>query len=486
MNKVIFLIFGYLTSLLFPPYFFFPFGFIIFPFLCHYTDYKQNNLKKNITFTNIFLFSIGFFTNFLFWIQNPFYVFEDTKKLFFLSFILIILLGLIFTCIFLIIIKFNKYLPTIFKIPIIFVLSEYIIANIFYGFPWVSFSLIVSSNEYCSFILKNFGTLITSYIVIQLFCLPYLFIKIDLYKFFLKTFSLFCLIPLILIILYHNFKHRDLALFEEKLNFQIIQLNHQNQALDNNSIVKMDTIISYIYKSNAELIIFAENNYPYLIDDLKIDKIQSVLKRNQTVIIGGTRIEDSKYFNTFLNITHDKVKYFDKKILVPFGEFLPFRDFINFFEPISGLIDYQTGQTQRIIKLNSKINYIPIICYEIIFYWKIVNNFNRNSNFIINITNDSWFGNLLGPYQHFYFSKIRAAEFNKPIIRVSNNGISGIVDNNGKIIMTTNLNTQHSSNHSIYLNNNINYFKTHNVIKIYFFILVFLSFLFNQKKNEHR
>ena len=237
------------------------------------------------------------------------------QKNYFLSFILIILLFLIFTCIFLIIINFNKYLPTIFKIPIIFVLSEYIIANIFYGFPWVSFSLIVSSNEYFSFILKNFGTLITSYIVIQLFCLPYLFIKIDLYKFFLKTFSLFCLIPLILIILYHNFKHRDLALFEEKLNFKIIQLNHQNQTLDNNSIAKMDTIISYIYKSNAELIIFAENNYPYLIDDLKIDKIQSVLKRNQTVIIGGTRIEDSKYFNTFLNITHDKVKYFDKKFL---------------------------------------------------------------------------------------------------------------------------------------------------------------------------
>ena len=486
MNKVTFLIFGYLTSLLFPPYFFFPLGFIIFPFLCHYTDYKQNNLKKNITFTNIFLFSIGFLTNFLFWIQNPFYVFEDTKNLFFLSFILIILLGLIFTCIFLIIIKFNKYLPTIFKIPIIFVLSEYIIANIFYGFPWVSFSLIVSSNEFFSFILKNFGTLITSYIIIQLFCLPYLFIKIDLYKFFFKTFSFFCLIPLILIILYHNFKHRDLVLFEEKLNFQIIQLNHQIQTFDNNSIAKMDTIISYIYKSNAEVIIFAENNYPYLIDDLKIDKIQNILKKNQTVIIGGSRIEDNKYFNTFLNIRHDKVKYFDKKILVPFGEFLPFRDLINFFEPISGLIDYQVGQTQRIIKLNSKINYIPIICYEIIFYWKIINNFNVNTNFIINITNDSWFGNLLGPYQHFYFSKIRAAEFNKPIIRVSNNGISGIVDNNGKIIMTTKLNTEHSSNHSINLNNNINYFTTHNVVKIYFFILVFISFLLNHKKNENR
>ena len=53
---------------------------------------------------------------------------------------------------------------------------------------------------------------------------------------------------------------------------------------------------------------------------------------------------------------------------------------------------------------------------------------------IINLTNDSWFGQLSGPYQHFYFARLRAAEFNKPIIRVSNNGISAAVDNLGNIL----------------------------------------------------
>ena len=69
-----------------------------------------------------------------------------------------------------------------------------------------------------------------------------------------------------------------------------------------------------------------------------------------------------------------------------------------------------------------------------------LNKFNNKSHFIVNITNDFWFGDYLGPYQHFYLTKIRAAEFNKPIIRVSNNGISAVIDNNGAILNITQLN----------------------------------------------
>ena len=81
-----------------------------------------------------------------------------------------------------------------------------------------------------------------------------------------------------------------------------------------------------------------------------------------------------------------------------------------------------------------------MICYEIVFYWKLLNKSNYKSDFIVNITNDFWFGKYSGPYQHFYLTKIRAAEFNKPIIRVSNNGISAVIDNNGKILNNTELN----------------------------------------------
>ena len=115
-----------------------------------------------------------------------------------------------------------------------------------------------------------------------------------------------------------------------------------------------------------------------------------------------------------------------------------------------------------------------MICYEIIFYWKIINNKNINSDFIVNITNDTWFGKYLGPYQHFYFSKLRASEFNKPIIRVSNNGISGIINSDGKIISFIELNKSRSIRLNINFKDNNKYYKMHYYLNIYLLIILLL------------
>ena len=82
---------------------------------------------------------------------------------------------------------------------------------------------------------------------------------------------------------------------------------------------------------------------------------------------------------------------------------------------------------------------------------------NNNGSFIVNITNDFWFGDYLGPYQHFYLTKIRAAEFNKPIIRVSNNGISAVIDNNGRVLNKTKLNNTEKFKHKLFIILMINY-----------------------------
>ena len=171
---------------------------------------------------------------------------------------------------------------------------------------------------------------------------------------------------------------------------------------------------------------------------------------------------------------------------MPFGEFLPLRQYIDFLSPISGSFDFSPGSKDRLIFLDDKISYIPIICYEIIFYWKILNEFNFNSNFIVNITNDIWFGKYSGPYQHYYLTKLRAAEFNKPIIRVSNNGISGIIDENGNTLDLINLNTVGSSNFSLPINSEKSYYKTHYFLKIYIFIFfIFLIIVGLKKKYEN-
>ena len=156
-------------------------------------------------------------------------------------------------------------------------------------------------------------------------------------------------------------------------------------------------------------------------------------------------------------------------------------------ENFSGPNDFTSGKKERLIHINKDLNYIPVICYEIIFYSKLININNFNSDFVINITNDIWFGELLGPYQHLYLTKLRAAELNKIIFIVSNNGISSIINNNGKILKNTKLNIEDSIKFKSSINKNKNFYKTHNILKIYlFFNFIFIIFIYFKKNNEFK
>ena len=457
MNIVIFLILGAATSLIFPPYFFLPIGFIVFPFLCIFFD--KNNLvkiKKINLFFYSFSFSFSFFLMLLFWIKNPFFVFDETKNYFLLSIFFIFLLGLIFSSIFTIVIKFNKIIPIIHLIPIIFILVELVISIFLYGFPWISFAVIISTNNILTFIPEYCGSFVTSFLILQIFCLPYIFIKNKINYRELIIFLIF-LIPLLIIITFSYISSNNNNYDKIKLDLEIFQLNFKKNIFNPEDRLKV--IINNIKNSNAELLVFAENNYPYLVKNNELKKIQNILKNNQTVVIGATSFFKNNYYNTLFNISPTAITSFDKKILVPFGEFLPLRSLLNFFEPISGSHDYLTGTKERIIKFDNKINYIPVICYEIIFYWKLIDNLNFKSPLIINITNDIWFGKYIGPYQHFYLTKLRASEFNKPIIRASNNGISGIILPDGEIILPTKLNINKTIRYEIDLGKNHNNYR---------------------------
>ena len=483
MIIIIFLILGYLSSLIFPPYFIFPIGFIIFPLLCIFVDKFLINYSKYKQFIYLFSFSFTFFLNLLFWIKNPFFIYEETNNIFFLSFLLIVFLALVFSLIFIFILNFNKFVPAFFIVPLIFIINEYVLSVLFYGFPWTPFALIISGNNFFAYSLQNFGTLINSYLLIQLFCLPYLFINKK-YKYEIIYSIIFLIIPLGISLLFNIAQGNDKDIYTKKITAEIIQLNSKpssdNYYLNN----RYSEMIQIIKSSNANIIIFAENNYPFLINLNELQEIQGLLTENQTIVIGGTRKENNKYFNTILNINSSEVSYFDKKILVPFGEFLPFRNLIGFLNIISGPNDYSIGNQERLITIDKNLNYIPVICYEIIFYWKLINERNFDSDLIINITNDIWFGKYLGPYQHFYLTKLRAAEFNKPVIRVSNNGISAIFNSDGKILKKTSLNQAETITYSLNINQKQNYFNTHNLLKYYFILTCIILFSLNLKKNE--
>ena len=214
--------------------------------------------------------------------------------------------------------------------------------------------------------VKIFGSLVTSFFTIFIFCLPYLFLERTTKKIEYLVIFIICL-PIFSSLFFNLLNINNNMLQQKNINLKIFQLN--KKILDNKKkLENFNEIIKKITNSDAELILFAENNYPYVVEDLDFSKIQQTIKENQIVIIGGTRHERNKYYNSLFNITKNDVLFFDKKILVPFGEFIPFREKLNFFEIISGPSDFEVGRQKRYLDIDNKLSYIPIICYEIIFY----------------------------------------------------------------------------------------------------------------------
>ena len=85
---------------------------------------------------------------------------------------------------------------------------------------------------------------------------------------------------------------------------------------------------------------------------MPVCQIGKILNENQTVIMGATRQDNNKFYNSLLVIKKNNINFFDKKILVPFGEFIPFRDYFEFIEPIAGTVDFSRGEQERLLSIN--------------------------------------------------------------------------------------------------------------------------------------
>ena len=135
------------------------------------------------------------------------------------------------------------------------------------------------------------------------------------------------------------------------------------------------------------------------------------------------------------------IEIYNKRKLVPFGEFLPFENFLNNFglkKITEGHGSFLKGKTYKNVIVNN-LNILPLICYEIIFT-DLVQKSKVETNLIINISEDGWFGDTIGPNQHFAKSIFRAIENNTFLVRSANKGISAIIDNKGNIVKQLNRN----------------------------------------------
>jgi len=121
---------------------------------------------------------------------------------------------------------------------------------------------------------------------------------------------------------------------------------------------------------------------------------------------------------------------------VPFGEYLPFADLFERFgigQLVAGPMNFDAGNERHPITLPNGLRAAPFICYEVIFPGLVAVDA-ASSDLIVNVTNDAWFGDTPGPYQHFRQAQIRAVENGMPLLRAANNGISAVVDSRGRIV----------------------------------------------------
>ena len=132
------------------------------------------------------------------------------------------------------------------------------------------------------------------------------------------------------------------------------------------------------------------------------------------------------------------VARYDKAHLVPFGEYMPLRDVLPFKKLTPGAIDLSPGPGPRTLGLPRLPSFSPLICYEAIFPGAVVDPHDR-PDWILNVSNDAWYGRSAGPYQHFAMARTRAVEEGLPLVRVANNGISGVIDAEGRVIAHTSL-----------------------------------------------
>jgi apolipoprotein N-acyltransferase len=199
-------------------------------------------------------------------------------------------------------------------------------------------------------------------------------------------------------------------------------------------------------KPEPKIIVWPETSIPFILTQNPdaLTRIADVLKPGQILIAGAVRSEDMlpgtppRYYNSIYVIDDagQIVAASDKVHLVPFGEYVPFEDVLddygiaNVSEMPGG---YSSGNSRSLLKLPDGMTFYPLICYEIIFPGEM-QDAAGTADALLNVTNDAWFGDTPGPYQHFLQARVRAVELGMPLIRAANNGISALVDPYGRVV----------------------------------------------------
>ena len=490
-------IIGLISSYSLPPYSLFFINFITFPLLLFYliSNYKKG---KWTSFKIGWFFGFGYFISNLYWITNSL-TFEDIfKPLIPFALILIpLFLGIFYGIATLACSFFNlqKKFSSILIFSLFFALIEFVRGFIFSGFPW---NLIAYSwTDYLQFIqiLSFIGTYSFNLLSVTIFLIPtIIFFK---YKKKIKLFTLGLTLTLLLTNIFYgslninNFKKIE----QNNLNYKIKIISPKieiKKFFENESHEKIILELVKLSKPNSfeeTIFIFPEGALSNIyLEDLKF--YSYIFSENYSdkhkIILGINSSEGLNVFNSMVVLDNNAniLSKYNKNKLVPFGEFLPFEDFFSKFgfkKITQGYKSFSSDNKRNIISIDN-INFVPLICYEIIYSGKI--NSNKNFDLILNISEDGWFGDSIGPYQHFSHSIFRSIEEGKNLIRSANNGISAFINPKGQVVNKIKSTEKGVIEVKSFKKTKKTIFSSYGNKIFFYFLLFYISLIFFLKKKE--
>ena len=426
--------FGFIGIFAFSPFSIKPLIILSYAYLIKELVYRQNSPLKKVIFWSFGHWGFG-----MSWlIVSVYYYGETSITISLLIFVLLILILTTFFTLPLLVLRFrlfsknnlSQYIELLY-ISSILILSELSRNYLLNGVPWlITGSVFLDTQaQYIYPILGVAGGSMLIYIIAGLVALNWITNKNISYLVFLGSLILF--IPTAI----------DEIEDERDIYVSIIQpssdpfLKYKNGY--KNEIEQ--NIFNLIEKTSpkSEIVVLPEAELPYSMQSKDFTNfIKNIDISNKEFISGVWSYKDEYLYNSLINI--NTRESYNKMHLVPFGEYIPFisslRGIISFFDmPMSNVRHGNKNQQNISIFEDKRLNFAPLICFDIAFS-NTVRKSNKSSYFMINISNDTWFGESIGPYHHLDITRVRAIENNKWIIRSTNDGFSAIITNKGTIV----------------------------------------------------
>lgn len=406
-----------------------------------------------------FWFGFGFFLSGLYWVAEAFLI-EPWRHGWLIPFVMTALpagMALFFAAACAFAMALWRPGPArVFALAIAFGLAEYARGHVLTGFPWNLIGYGLLTNGPLMQLAALFGVYALSLVAVLLFAAPAAIWNAKGRR--SRGAALLAGILFVLLGLGYVWGERRLASAPEgttDVRLRIVQAN-VDQADKWRAENSAEIFAEYLDLTWTEgldemdLVIWPETALPFLLGESPdaLAAIGEALPQDTTLLVGvarvvdqrdpGGRLEGRAVFNSLLAVGDGGqiLDSYDKMHLVPFGEYLPFQDFLEglgFMQMTGVRGGFSQGTGPRLLDIPGLPPVWPLICYEIIFPDEIADQGTR-AGWMLNVTNDAWFGSSAGPYQHFHQAQVRAVEQGLPVVRAANTGISAVIDPWGRVL----------------------------------------------------